>query len=145
MLQRIQSVYLFLGAVAMILFTFLPLYNPLDEGDASRSLWDTLIQSPSTAVIPIVSLLVTVLSLIVIFQYGNLKRQLRNVNILICITVTLVLIVGVNIYNAVTLNGIGSVNLWITALPVSALLMFVLGRRGVKSDKQLLESADRIR
>lgn len=141
MIQRIQTVYLLLGALAL---AALGLFDTPWSGAAARqfgwfvpSLIGLLVVTAGTA-------------LGTIFLYGNRKTQ-RTV--VVGVQVLTVLLAGVlygGMYVAGTLTFTGpSGLLWgrtiLLLLPILAYGLFLLARRGIESDIELVESMDRIR
>lgn len=143
MLQRIQSVYLFLGAVAIVVFMFLPLQAPSQPGGVALSEWQMLMSHISVS--GVLSILLPILALIIMFMYDNLKRQLKCAKLLCLLTITYLIVLGIKAGNVVATLGAGGVRWWTLALPCLAMVFFMLAHRGINADKKLIESADRIR
>lgn len=141
MIQRIQTVYLVLGAFALAAMGFFDV--PWSGIAAGQFGWFV----PS-----LVGLLVVTVgtALGAIFLYDRRKTQ-RTV--VIGVQVLTVLLAGVlygGLYAAGTLAFTGRTGiLWgrtiVLLLPILAYVFFLLARRGIESDIELVESMDRIR
>ncbi len=148
-IQRLQTLYLLIATVLMVVFAFCPsvIIQPggpeyaigvLNTGVAGATHPDLLMTT--------VGALTVLLSLITIFKFKNLKLQMKLCSINAALTVTLLLI---SVILALTLRGkagVGSVNFTLyNALPVLAVIMQILAYRGIKHDKKLLSSSERLR
>ena len=136
MLQRIQTIYLFIAAlVSGILIFFVPLWS--NEAGEPVYAQDVLLAFA-------MFLGSAVLSLITIFLYNNRKLQfvLGRVNILLNF-----FLLGVFVYWLLTVpgeveiseKGIGMF------LPVLSIVFLVLANKAIKKDEDLVKSADRFR
>lgn len=141
MIQRIQSVYLLIGALAM---GGLLLLGPLWDGAAARQFgWFT----PAAAAL---AGLTALGALGTIFLYDNRRRQravTAGMQVLAALTTVLVFVAH---YAAGALNlragnefAVGKAAL--LALPVVAYVFFLLARRAIQSDIELVRSMDRLR
>lgn len=161
MIQRQQSVYLFLISLICLTMTFtdINLYQgkALGKDGVSIDYKINTITSTIEAVpqiklsrfeIPVSITLVALLSMGTIFFYGNLKRQLT----LVTSNFGAITIVLINVYlikgriggtNGITFQDLG-LNWPIFLLLVIIILNF-LAARGIKKDLDLLASADRLR
>ncbi len=161
MIQRKQSIYLFLISLICLLMTFtdINLYRgkALNKDGVSleykiNTITSSLGAEASVKVskfeIPVSITLVALLSMASIFFYGNLKRQLT----LVTSNFGAIAIVLINVYliklriggtNGITFQDLG-LNWPIFLLLVIIILNF-LAVRGIKKDLDLLASADRLR
>ena len=151
MIQRIQTVYLLISAILLIVCTTMPLaayqppavesptllYNLCTINGASGE-WDF-----SSCGLLAVLLATVVTSIINIFGYKNRKRQMNRCLIAIRL---LVLWYALFIY---LLNTVAPENSW-PEIKYTALLPFItiilqwLERTGIKRDEDLIKSIDRI-
>ena len=139
-IQRWQSVLLFLGAIAMGLFSFL--------GTACIGVSDGFVCWHSIDCIPLFVLNCTtaLVAFIDIFLYNNLRMQKR-----VAMVVTFMSLLSL----ALTLSAVLSVDQiadsasvswrWTIALPVVAAVLFIWARARMLADERLLKSYDRIR
>lgn len=156
MLQRIQSIYLFLVSLAMGLMFAFPIstyYGDLHTFKLSLLGIENLVPSSEnlfqnyfTLPLLIFVLLLCMLALITIFQFKNRKRQLKIIKANILLNI--ILIVGIFlIYSKLILSQVEvSEEYKIGAfLPLFSLILLVMAYRGVKRDEEIIRSADRLR
>lgn len=135
-IQRIQTLMLLVAAILMAVFCFTP-YGTA-AGEPARAIF--VKEAPALLVLNIT---IAALLVISIFMYNNLKRQMRLTLLavlLICVsTVTSLFVLGRAYDNAtpIFLGGIG--------LLILAILFGLLAYRGMRRDKHLLDSVDRLR
>ena len=144
MIQRIQSLYLFLGAGISLGLTFV------------FSLWTTIAKVEYYVmnlltdkeiilkILPILFIVSGLMSFVSIFLFKNRKGQfvLNRFNILINL-----ILLGVLIYHLLTLSGetqvsekgIGGV------LPIIVIVLLVMANKAIKKDEDLVKSVDRLR
>ena len=157
MIQRIQSVFLLLLALAMLSVLALPLWHKID-GLTQQELTlaafgftaKGLTLPPTMGPVWVIGLLASasaVVALFEIFQFRNRSRQLLlgTANLLL-ITATLgaafyFLAKGERLLN-VKLEGEALAGFY---LPTLALLLNLLANRFIRSDERLVRSADRLR
>ena len=144
MIQRIQTIYLFIAAIISGGLTFIfDLWKTVDKlsffaKDAFAS-DDILVK-----LIPILFIGSALLSLIAIFQFKNRKLQfvLGRLNIL-----TNLFLLGLLIYQSLNLSGetvvsekgIGLV------LPIIVVFLLAIANKAIKKDEDLVKSVDRLR
>ena len=141
MIQRIQTVYLVLGALALLA---LLLIDPIWSGAAAQS------QAWFAPTVLILGGLAALVALIAIFLYKDRKRQHKVIILAQGLTVLhlLALYLGLYLSNSLyvrTSSGIDVVMLIALVLPLAAYILFLLARRGVKKDIDLVKSMDRLR
>ena len=131
MIQRIQSIYLFVAAISMILISFkVPVYN----------LNETLFMAQDDTKMFVLTIVGAIFALLALFMFKSRKFQMK----LIRLTVLIQMIIGIRIFMLfnkfeVVLN---NSYLFLTAFTLIALIM---AYRGVKKDDDLVRSVDRIR
>lgn len=162
MLQRIQSVFLFLVAVVMVTIMFLPLWSKVDQEvqevvtlnafEMVYSSYDdngelTPMATQQTFWISVLAIIAAAIALISIFQYKNRLRQMQ-LNTLNSLMMAGVL--GTTYYYSTIgdkmldpeMPGNFQAGFYIIA---AALLFNSLGNRFIRKDEKLVRSADRIR
>jgi hypothetical protein len=162
MLQRIQSVFLFLAAVVMIAFLFLPIWGKVDFDarevinlnafqlvytQESLSGEVVVIAAKDTFWISVVAILAAGVALFSIFQYKNRLRQIQ-------LGALNALLMGGTIGLSYYYSTIGE-QMLPTEYPgeykigfyiiIAALLFNMLANRFIRKDEKLVRSADRIR
>jgi hypothetical protein len=148
MIQRIQSVWLFLAAMLNGLLFLFPLYrynHPM--GGMIPSPWQY--ESVKTYVpLFILAAVITVLPLVSIFMFGDRKRQKGMVWIsIISISgfISLMLMRVSNLKNATPPAANFEYVLPGVLVTLGALVFLVLALRGIRHDEKLIKSLDRLR
>lgn len=159
MIQRIQSVFLLLVAVAMVTSTLSPIWlqvNPLQTQSMEMTAWyTTVMEIPQENVISqkgniyigILALLAASLAIFSLFQYKNRKKQLLlNMVNAILMGVTL----GLAVYTSFKANEnfnptVGGAFLIGFYSIVLGLILNLVANRFIKKDEMLVRSVDRIR
>lgn len=138
MLQRIQSVYLFLVFVVM---GILPFVFPLWKNAENQDIYFMMINF-----LPVLFGLSAALSAVAFLNYKNRKRQfvLNRLNM-----ISNVILLGLLIYRTLSLSGdafsqVSEKGIGMF-LPVISILLLVLANRAIKKDEDLVKSVDRLR
>lgn len=154
MIQRIQSIYLFLVVVITVVLFFIPVAT-IDSGAGDTCDFNIVgMECPKTPVaeklqlaLPILNGITGLLSLITIFLFRKRLLQIRLSRIALLLNVILV---GMIFFladraesalgeKALLHYGVGSF------LPVINVILLLLAIRGITKDEALVRSADRIR
>lgn len=155
MIQRIQSVYLFLTTVLSILFlsgSFLSFINK--SGDVYKIGFTDIVritqgQTPEIIgkIFPltIIVILIAALSLITIFLFKKRMIQLLLSGILIGIISVLILVSFYYTYSVISKYDATMEPGIKMALPFLQLIFSILAFRGIKKDDKLVKSYDRLR
>ncbi len=147
-IQRIQSIYLLIAVILMVVFAFFPaltfeladktvLYGALESGRAGSLHVNPLLIT--------LIILISLLALIDIFLFKNLQRQMT-----VCfvdIIIGLAMLVAICIQAFVVGNREGwAVNWqWYMLLPVLSIIFLMLAHKSMSNDKKKLRDADRLR
>ncbi len=144
MIQRIQSLYLFIGAVISLGLTIVfPLWK--NTSNVAYYVLNLLTKNEmDIKVIPILFILSGLMSLVSIFLFKNRKNQfvLNRLNILINL-----ILLGVLIYHLLTLSGemqISEKGIGLL-LPIIVIVLLAMTNKAVKKDEDLVKSVDRLR
>lgn len=142
MIQRIQSVYLFLALLALgALFSQLPVITVVDGGGVMSATSSTFLTVEEVLIG--LSALVTFFS---IFAYAKRKRQMMVVKAAIVLTVLAIVAIGADYFVANGNTTEGYVNFDpVSAIAIVALILQWLGHRGIMKDEKLVREADRLR
>jgi len=147
MIQRIQTLYLFLAFLLSISLVFL--FNlKIDIGGEQFTGLDLLGQEDLILkLIPILFIVSGVLSLISILSFKNRKNQfvINRLNILANLT-----ILGVLIYFLLIATPLPSENLSSgkgigTFIPLVVIILLVMANKAIQKDENLIKSVDRLR
>ena len=136
MIQRIQSIYLFIVALLAGLLPFLlPLWSGNDGAEifAQNELWISIAFYASAA-----------LALIAIFLFKNRQNQfvVNRLNMILNL-----FLLGFFVYRSLNLSGeVSTSEKGIGMLiPVFSIVFLVLANRAIKKDENLVKSVDRLR
>jgi glucan phosphoethanolaminetransferase (alkaline phosphatase superfamily) len=155
MIQRIQSLYLLMTTILPLLFlkgSFLKFINKTGSEILFR--FDGIFQTnPDNGLtlirqnipIPLITILITVLSLIAIFLYKKRKIQLRITLATIIMTVILIGLIIYYSYSVTDEFQAVLVPLFKMFIPVLILVFGILAYRGIKKDEDLVSSYYRLR
>lgn len=144
MIQRIQSVYLFLSVVLTVAGLLFPLEMLRGEEAVSQSLVALAVSlgHGNVALIPCawLGMLALVGNVTAFFSYKNRKRQMRLCRVTGLLLAVALVSLCVALFSRDILNGILPLLLY-----VASLVFTVLSRRAIKRDDDLVRAADRIR
>lgn len=155
MIQRIQSVYLFLTTLASVLFlngSILRFIN--NAGSAINISFSSIVKSTggqglevvgSVWPLTLILILVALLALITIFLYNNRKQQLLLAKLLTGLVVILIVVAGYYSYTIITKYSAALVPGIKMGLPLLMLIFSILAHRGIRNDDKLVKSYDRLR
>jgi hypothetical protein len=161
MIQRIQSIYLFLASMSLAVMFFLPIYT-LKEKQADGQLIDVkltiqgrferdastdsyILVKPSYAK----SLMTLVIGLgifVTIFRYQNRQQQLRLSRVMIVLNFVLIITLLNAAYKTVNSEVVSEVVTGYAVLcPSITVVLTALAARAIKKDEELVKSSDRLR
>ena len=143
MIQRIQTIYLFLASIVSggLIFMF-NLWSTLKEQIYVVDLF--VKELISFKMIPIMFFVSAILSIVTIFLYKDRKLQFVVGRIIILINLFLLALL---IYLSLTLSGetlVSEKGIGMF-LPILAILLVVLANKAIKKDEDLVKSVDRLR
>lgn len=144
MIQRIQSLWLFLAAMCNGLLFIFPLYRFMPSDNAPWQLENIRSHLPML----ITSCVITVLPLVSIFFFGDRKKQRSMVwvSIISIFAFLGILFMRTNNLNNMTPPPVSFEYMIPGVLVVFAALIFlILAMRGIKRDEALIKSLDRLR
>lgn len=157
MIQRIQTLWLLAAAVILLgLFVF-PFVSFIDLVGLGKQIYVTGIYSSNnnesvresaSIALAIYAGIVTIIPLLIIFQYKNRKRQV----LFIMVEIVLVVLLGIWMWSTAhtTLDVInqklqaGNIGVGFFLLPV-AIMFLGMAIGGIRNDEKLIKSADRLR
>jgi len=129
MIQRIQTIYFFLGAIALSVYAFLCDFNLLE---ITSSITQKFIPALASVIIAFFSLII-----IFLFKKRNFQTLISSFLILMIIAIIAYFIYsfGVKLFYLE----------WTFYLLPVALIFLFLGRKNVIADEKLIKSVDRLR
>lgn len=156
MIQRKQTIFLFLSAIALGLLFYFPLASFIGDKD-SLVLYIYKVISlvpgqvpdlPNYFILPLLTLnmLILMLTIVTIFMFKNRKLQLNLLRfslILLMIMIAAFFFYYVNILEE-TSGGITNYDIG-SYMPLISFVLYIFAYRGIMSDEKLVKSADRLR
>ncbi|MFC4263463.1 DUF4293 family protein [Ferruginibacter yonginensis] len=136
MLQRIQSVWYFLAAIAV----FLTLKFPTYSGTNKELIPSTFLNGTSSLIMIFVTLAVGIICLITIFLYKNRPLQLKISLLALLLQVVLIYLY----YNAISSFVQGTLSLT-SVLHALVIVFIILGIQGVRRDEKIIKDSNRLR
>lgn len=147
-IQRIQSVYLLIAIILMIVFAFFPaltfelggrefVYGALETGKVGVTHIDPLML--------MLVVLISLLAFIDIFLYKNLQRQMTVCFVDIIIGLAMLVAICIQAFVVSGKEGLTLQWQWYLALPVLSIIFLMLAHKAMSRDKKMLRDADRLR
>ena len=133
MIQRIQSLYIFLHIVIKCFLLYMSLtYNSLFHFFINKV---DLLSS--------VLILLIIFSIVTLLSFKKRKTQIKLMYFLI--TLQLLFMISISIFNYMEVDSLIFLQNYQTILCIIGLLLLLLCLRGIKKDQNLIDSIDRIR
>jgi hypothetical protein len=154
MIQRIQTVFLFLAVIALVLFNIFPYWQGTaqPEGEAvkllSYALQTGALDQPELAfglytLVAGISGIALILLIVEIFSYKNRLNQMRiAIGISFIMSLNLVLMTFFIVDLQKEYEGTFGLGIFVFAM---AMLLNILARRFIQKDEKLVKSVDRLR
>ena len=147
-IQRIQSVYLLIAVILMVVFAFLPaltfqlgerefVYGALQAGKVGVTHIDPLML--------MLVILISFLALLDIFLFKNLQRQMTVCFVDIIIGLAMLVAIGVQAFVVGNREGWTVAWQWYVLLPVLSIIFLMLAHKAMSRDKKKLRDAYRLR
>ena len=138
MIQRIQSVWLFLASIFNAITFRFPFYVGDWKEDNVQQVID--LNAQTTILLTIITVLTGLLALVNIFLFNNRKLQLKLTYVGLLLSVVLLVMYFLEIgdfYN-------GDIALW-SLFYFAIFVCYLLAARGIQKDEKLIKSLDRLR
>lgn len=159
MIQRIQTVFLFFVAVAMVLVMSFPIWHQVNPGQTQMMTLDAwslvvtdvasgeVVKSENKMVIGVLAIISAILALVSVFQYKNRGKQMliNMINSLTMVTNVGMIVWMSHSANEVFnpyVNGAFVMGFWAI---FAGMVMNLLANRFIRKDEMLVRSVDRIR
>lgn len=147
-IQRIQTVYLLIAVILMVVFAFVPaltfeladktvLYGALETGRAGNLHINPLLIT--------LIILISLLAFIDIFLYKNLQRQMTVCFVDIIIGLAMLVAIGIQAFVVGNREGWTVSWQWYVLLPVLSIIFLMMAHKAMSRDKKKLLDADRLR
>lgn len=155
MLQRIQSIYLFVAGLAILALFLFPMAHNVYADNAPVNIMVTgtyvdagghQVQKDHFTALTAVTAVVGIIPFVIIFLYKNRKQQIT-----LCYS-TILVIIGYSFWMAQTAKEVlGGVTLQPSNFGIGlflcplAIVMLIFAVKGIQRDEKLIKSADRLR
>ena len=147
-IQRIQSVYLLIAVILMVVFAFFPaltfelggrqfVYGALEAGKVGVTHIDPLML--------MLVVLISLLALIDIFLFKNLQRQMTVCFVDIIIGLAMLVAIGIQAFYVNGKDGGTLTWQWYLLLPILSIVFLMLAHKAMSRDKKMLRDSDRLR
>lgn len=157
MIQRKQSIFLLLAAIAYIVCLFLPIANvdpKAMEGQTEIFNLGIVTSDGNMSIVGmcvplfIILSITTILSFVTIFMYKNRKLQLNLCSITMFLNMIWYIGLALVAFGVISIPDVNSEDLSInfaSCLPLVSFILIVMARKGISDDEKLVRAADRIR
>lgn len=145
MIQRIQTIFLFLAAITFIALFYLPFATT--DVAAGTMLADKLYTVEDHILLGGLCLLGGILSLVAIFLFKNRPMQLRVGYILIIVAIFIVF-VAIGLFILESQQYASTVNIsegFGIGMPILTIILIVFANRFIRKDEKTVRSMDRLR
>ena len=147
-IQRIQSVYLIIAIILMVVFAFFPaltfelggrqfVYGALEAGKVGVTHIDPLML--------MLVVLISLLAFIDIFLFKNLQRQMTVCFVDIIIGLAMLVAIGIQAFYVNGKDGVTLTWQWYLLLPILSIVFLMLAHKAMSRDKKMLRDSDRLR
>ncbi|MCW3079639.1 DUF4293 family protein [Segetibacter sp.] len=141
MIQRVQTIWLFLAAGSGFLTTEVPIYAETLAGDVAKryTVTESLLLFAN-------NIIAALLALIAIFLFKNRSTQMKFTGLGIFASVLLIALEVLKISELEEANGvIQGTYYWGALLPIAMTIFFILAAINIRKDNKLVKSLDRLR
>jgi hypothetical protein len=141
MIQRIQTLWLLLGAIAGFLMTEAPLF----KADLANNLTQTVIATDSLWLFAII-MAAAIVAMIAIFLF---KKRLMQLRLTVIASLLSIIIVVMEVWKVTQYKSVNTIlkgtYQWGGLLPIAMTIFFVLAAKSIYKDEKLVKSLDRLR
>jgi len=141
MIQRKQTIWLLLAAIAGFLITRVPLYAGTLVGEVVKTYTAT-----ENLLLFAVTIIAALLALVAVFLFKNRKLQMKLAVTGVIVSVALIALEVWQVAEFGRTNSIlrGTYS-WGALLPIAMTIFFILGAVNIRKDEKLVKSLDRLR
>ncbi|WP_432714693.1 DUF4293 domain-containing protein [Pedobacter sp.] len=152
MIQRVQSIWLFLASISLLMLLLLPVVTKMYNGTEYWILVTGLYQKAATGTLRVEGFLPLFASTIIlaliaflnIFTFNNRTLQKRICNVVIILTIGLSFWISQSAQKIP--GGLDGASYNAGAfMPILTIIFCFMAMRGIRNDEQLIKSADRLR
>ena len=141
MIQRIQTIWLFLAAIAGFFMTRVPLY------EASTGSVPVTYTATESLLLFALTIVAALLAFVSIFLFKNRKQQMRFslLGILLSIIITGLVVYMFDSFKTANPGFTKSSYSWGALLPLAMIIFFIMAWNNMRKDEKLIKSLDRLR
>ena len=141
MIQRVQTIWLLLAAIAGFLITSVPLYEGTLAGQAIKKYF-----ADQNFLLFAAAIIAALLAVTAVFLFKNRSLQMKLVLFGILVSVAFIALEIWQAENFTKSGGILKLSYqWGSLLPVAMILFFILAAINIRKDNKLVKSLDRLR
>lgn len=141
MIQRIQTIWLLLAAIAGLMVTKVPLYAGTLAGEVMKKRF-----AAESLLLLAVAIIAALSALIAVFLFKNRSAQLKLTILGILASVVFIALEVMQAQAFEKSSGILKVSyLWGALLPVAMIVFFILAAVNIRKDNKLVKSLNRLR
>ena len=141
MIQRKQTIWLLLAAIAAFLVTRIPLFQGVLPGNVFR-----YFSATESLLIFALDVIAGLLAFVAIFLFKNRKLQLKLAVFGLLASIVLVALEVIQISNFKQENvGVVGNYYWGALFPIAMVILFFLAISGIRKDEKLIKSLERFR
>lgn len=148
MIQRIQSVYLFLAAIAIAVMFFFPIAysDTLDFYFGLRGISDDTFLNVNTKPLIIIAVVLILLAVFSIFMYKNRLLQMRVIRFGVLLDLAFIIVIYFGYIDSISQKANVEVQ-YKTGIyfPLIMLVFLILAIRAIMADEKKVRAADRLR
>lgn len=151
MLQRIQTIYLFISVLILSLILFFPVFK-FNSGEyvfnsiSIEQISDNkTIEVVSTLPVLILSIIINLVTLFTIFLFKKRNLQMKFSIISILLIIGLYILIAVYRFFVIDFDITTTSYSFTLIIPIISLILIFLAYKGIKKDEELVKSVDRIR
>lgn len=157
MIQRIQTVWLFVAALVLLGLFLFPYVNYIDLVGLGRKLYVTgeysavnneAVKQNAHLLQTFTTIVLVLLPLVTIFMFKNRKRQLQmiygTIALILLFAIWLLISANSTLANISQTVGADNIGVGFFLLPV-AIILLAMAIGGIRKDEKLIKSADRLR
>ncbi|MCW3110897.1 MAG: hypothetical protein JWQ09_5403 [Segetibacter sp.] len=141
MIQRVQTIWLLLAAIAGFLTTQVPLYSGTLAGEVIKKYTAT-----ESLLLFAVAIIAALLAVIAVFLYKNRSSQMKFTGLGIFVSIALI---ALEVWQIGTFEQSNSIlkgtYYWGALLPIAMAIFFILAAINIRKDNKLVKSLDRLR
>lgn len=141
MIQRVQTIWLLLAAIAGFFTTQIPLYYGVMAGDITKKYLAT-----ESLLLFALSIIASLIAVVAIFLFKNRANQIKFTALGIIVSIALIALEVWQIGSFKQLAGmLKGTYYWGALLPIAMLIFFLLASSNIRKDIRLIKSLDRFR